>query len=134
MHVENFRPIYTMQELIDLEDAGETRRILEAARAAQQDIARLLPNDRKLVLAEIARLPSPHPLKDPQTGKICPFEFTRRIVRLLESSRAAVKSTSEKPRRHPDKGGWHGLRLPTPGAYSGARREPSTAWHGEMRS
>lgn len=134
MYVENFRPIYTMQELIDLEDAGETHSILEAARIAQQDIARLLPNDRKLVLEQIARLPSPRPLIDPSIGKIDPFEFTRRMVRLLESSRAAVKCTSEKPRPHPDKGGWHGLRLPTPGAYSGARREPSTAWHGEMRS
>ena len=134
MFQNDFRPIpLTLQELIDLEDRQEPLRVLEAARAAQQDIARLLPNDRKLVLAEIARLPSTRPLKT-SDGKIDPFEFTRRMIRLLESSRAAVKCTSEKPRRRPDKGGWHGLRLPTPGAYSGARREPSTAWHGEMRS
>lgn len=128
-----FSPIpCSLQELIDAEEREAPLRVLEAARRAQQDLKNLLPSDRKLVIDAIVRLPSSRPLM--RDGKIDSFELTRRLIRLLDNSRWAIKSTSEKPRPHRDKGGWHGLRNPTPGAYSGARREPSTAWHGELRS
>ena len=127
-----FHPVpVTLQELLDDEEHGETRRVLDTARAAQADIARLLPSDRKLVLEQIARLPSPRPLRTPD-GKICPFEFTRRMIRLIESSSAAVSATSEKPRAKRQKAVSKG-RSPSPGAHSGASRERSLAWPGEFR-
>ena len=128
-----FQPIpCTLQELIDIEDGQEPLRVLEAARRAQQDLKNLLPNDRKLVIDQIVRLPSARPLM--RNGKIDSFELTRRLIRLLDNSNWAIRSTSEKPRPHPDKGGGPRGKSPTPGAYSGARREPSTAWHGELRT
>ena len=128
-----FQPIpCTLQELIDMEEREAPIRVLEAARRAQSDLKNLLPNDRKLVIDAIVRLPSARPLM--RDGKIDSFELTRRLIRLLDNSTWAIKSTSERPRPHKDKGGGPKGRSPTPGAFSGARREPSTAWHGELRS
>ena len=128
-----FQPIpCTLQELIDMEEREAPLRVLEAARRAQSDLRNLLPNDRKLVIDAIIRLPSSRPLM--RDGKIDKFELTRRLIRLLDNSSWAIRSTSERPRPHKDKGGGPKGRSPTPGAFSGARREPSTAWHGELRS
>lgn len=128
-----FQPIpCTLQELLGAEEREAPLRVLEAARRAQADLKNLLPNDRKLVIDAIVKLPSSRPLM--KDGKLDQFELTRRLIRLLESSRAAIHATSEKPRPRRDKGGGPKGRAPTPGTYSGARREPSTAWHGELRS
>ncbi len=129
-----FQPVpCTLQDLLDAEEREAPLRVLEAARRAQSDLRNLLPNDRKLVIDAIVRLPSERPLMKGD-GKLDQFELTRRLIRLLESSRAALDATSERPRPYRDKGGGPKGRSPTPGAYSGARREPSTAWHGELRS
>ena len=121
------------QHTLDEADRNETVSLIEQVRQAQSWVSGLLPADKKLVIQEIARLPSSRPLLK-SDGSVDPFEFTRRVIRLVESSTWAIKSTSEKPRPHPDKGGGPRGKSPTPGAYSGARREPSTAWHGELRT
>lgn len=127
-----FSPIpCKLQELINMEEREAPLRVLEAARRAQADLKNLLPNDRKLVIEQIVKLQSSRPLM--RDGKIDSFELTRRLIRLIDNSSWAIKSTSERPRPHPDKGGGPKGKSPTPGTYSGTRREPSTAWHGELR-
>lgn len=88
--------------------------------------------ERKELLIAIQNVKSATPLFN--QGKLDMVEMINRVAYLLDTSDAAVRNTTEKPRPHPDKGGWHGLRSPSPGSHSGARREPSTAWHGETRA
>lgn len=128
-----FSPIpCTLQEMLDMEEREAPLRLLEAARRAQAGLNSLLPHDKKLVISAIVKIPSTRPLM--RDGKIDPFELTRRLIRLLDNSSWAIKSASEKPRRHSDKGGGPKGKQPTPGSHSGARREPNTAWHGELRA
>lgn len=49
-------------------------------------------------------------------------ELTSRMMRLNESLEVAVAATSEKPRRHADKGGWAPIRQPTPGRRAGTQK------------
>jgi hypothetical protein len=120
------------EELISLEERNETLRVLQHAKQAHKEIMGLLPSEKAAVLSAIANLPSSRPLM--RDGKINMAEFLHRVIRLSESSRIALHATSEKPRPHPEKGKVRGASHPTPGAYSGTRREPSCAWHGELRA
>ena len=119
-------------ELLKLEEKNAAIRVLEHAKNAHKEIMGLLPSEKSAVLAAIANLPSSRPLM--QNGKLNMAEFLHRVIRLTESSRIALHATSEKPRPHPEKGKVRGTSHPTPGAYSGTRREPSCAWHGELRA
>jgi hypothetical protein len=119
-------------ELIRLEERNEVSSVLEHAKQAHKEIMGLLPSEKAAVLAAIANLASSRPLM--RDGKLNLPEFLHRVIRLTESSRIALSATSEKPRPHPEKGKVRSTSHPTPGAYSGTRREPSCAWHGELRS
>ena len=119
----------TVQELLDQSESEETFATLEAARSAIRQCSSLQAFERDKLIAAIARMPG-GPLAHQVNGKwrVNSIEFTRRMMRALDSSAEAVKATSEKPRRHADRGGWKPLKQPAPGRHSGAQRERDAGW------
>lgn len=115
----------TIQELIDQEETAEVFSTLEAARLAIASMKSLLPAHRADLISLIVRMPSEQPLMHEVGGvqRINSAEFTRRMMRALDSASEASKATSQKPRKHADRGGWKPLRQPTPGRASGAQKE-----------
>jgi hypothetical protein len=136
MYQNNYAPKFSKKYLEEKQreaDAAAYRANL-AARAKQliKELPSMLDDERKELLTAVQGVKSPTPLLMPN-GKLDMSEMVRRMAHLIEVCHASVKGTSERPRPHLDKGGWHGARSPSPGSHSGARREPSRAWDGEFR-
>jgi hypothetical protein len=115
----------TIQELLDQEDDNQTFASFDAARLAIASMKSLLPAHRTDLISMIVRMPSEVPLMHTVDGtkRINSAEFTRRMMRALDSAAEAVRVTSQKPHKHADKGGWKPVKQPTPGRASGAQKE-----------